>query len=474
LLLYYNQVLGIGASAASFALLVALVIDAVSDPLVGSFSDTVRHRLGRRHPLMYAAAVPLALCIYLLFAPPALSPSGLLWWLVGFAVATRISFTFFSVPWNAMFAELSDDYKERSELISYRFAVAWVVGVIFSYCMYAYVFDATDLYPLGQLNPERYETFALVLALSVLTGALVSTHMTRDQIRYMRQPAASHRGFSAGAFIEEIRLALSNRDFRVLLFAVLAWAVVAGTNQALQIYMNTYFWALGGEALKWLSLSAVGGLLAFMTVLPLQARFDKKYLVVGSSVALVIITAIPVTLRFLGLAPENGSPGLVVMIVFTSLFVAYAVTVVLIMFTSMVADTVDTQELATGLRQEALFNSVITFSSKVTSGGGLLVAGLLLDFVVGLDGSQRIDRLSSTQLVRLGVIDAYVVPLCNVVWLWLALKYTITREQHAKIRAKLDAGYAESVEEGGGSYVVEAQADRAGSAATRARGTEPD
>jgi Na+/melibiose symporter-like transporter len=189
---------------------------------------------------------------------------------------------------------------------------------------------------------------------------------------------------------------------------------------------------------------------------------------------LVIITAIPVTLRFLGLAPENGSPGLVVMIVFTSLFVAYAVTVVLIMFTSMVADTVDTQELATGLRQEALFNSVITFSSKVTSGGGLLVAGVLLDFVVGLDGSQRIDRLSSTQLVRLGVIDAYVVPLCNVVWLWLALKYTITREQHAKIRAKLDAGYAESVEEGGGSYVVEAQADRAGSAATRARGTEPD
>ena len=50
LLLFYNQVLGLPARYASVALLIALIVDAFSDPIVGSFSDNFRHRLGRRHP----------------------------------------------------------------------------------------------------------------------------------------------------------------------------------------------------------------------------------------------------------------------------------------------------------------------------------------------------------------------------------------------------------------------------------------
>ena len=48
LLLYYNQVVGVRAELVSFAILVALVVDAISDPLVGQWSDTIRTRWGRR------------------------------------------------------------------------------------------------------------------------------------------------------------------------------------------------------------------------------------------------------------------------------------------------------------------------------------------------------------------------------------------------------------------------------------------
>ena len=50
--------------------MVALVIDALTDPMVGSFSDNLRSRLGRRHPLMYLASVPLGFFLYLVFSPP--------------------------------------------------------------------------------------------------------------------------------------------------------------------------------------------------------------------------------------------------------------------------------------------------------------------------------------------------------------------------------------------------------------------
>ena len=55
----------------SLAIVVALLVDAISDPVIGSWSDSLRSRWGRRHPFMYAGAIPFAISFYLLFAPPA-------------------------------------------------------------------------------------------------------------------------------------------------------------------------------------------------------------------------------------------------------------------------------------------------------------------------------------------------------------------------------------------------------------------
>ena len=70
LLFFYVQVLGVPPGLAGTLLLVALVFDAFSDPLIGSLSDSLRSRWGRRHPFMYAAAVPMAVTFYLVFHPP--------------------------------------------------------------------------------------------------------------------------------------------------------------------------------------------------------------------------------------------------------------------------------------------------------------------------------------------------------------------------------------------------------------------
>ena len=71
LLFFYNQVLGLSGFLTSLALILALLVDAISDPVIGSWSDSIHNRWGRRHPFMYAAAMPFAVCFYLLFSPPA-------------------------------------------------------------------------------------------------------------------------------------------------------------------------------------------------------------------------------------------------------------------------------------------------------------------------------------------------------------------------------------------------------------------
>src|SRR4051812_22018964 len=60
LLIYYNQVVGLPVATVALAIMVALVFDAFLDPLIGEMSDNWRSRWGRRHPFMYAAAVPAA------------------------------------------------------------------------------------------------------------------------------------------------------------------------------------------------------------------------------------------------------------------------------------------------------------------------------------------------------------------------------------------------------------------------------
>ena len=86
LLFYYQQIVGLSGTLTGLALGIALFFDAVTDPLVGSLSDRIKGRFGRRHPVMAGAAIPIAITLFLLFSPPdGLSAFGSFVWLTVFA-----------------------------------------------------------------------------------------------------------------------------------------------------------------------------------------------------------------------------------------------------------------------------------------------------------------------------------------------------------------------------------------------------
>ena len=105
LMLFYNQVLGVPASLVALALLTALLFDAVIDPLIGHVSDNLRSPWGRRHPFMYAAALPVALSYAALWNPPELSAQGLFVYLTVLAIVIRTFVAFYEVPSSALAAE---------------------------------------------------------------------------------------------------------------------------------------------------------------------------------------------------------------------------------------------------------------------------------------------------------------------------------------------------------------------------------
>ncbi len=438
LLFYYNQVLGLDAFKTSTVLAVALTLDAVVDPLIGSFSDHLKTRLGRRHLLMYLSVVPIAAGLYLVFSPPhGLTGDGLLAWLFATVILSHIGMSLFVVPWTALYAEFSDDYAERTAIVTWRYGVGWLGSLVFITCTWRFVFASTPAFSPGQLNPHAYGAFAPALALSVAAAVFVTTHLTRREIPYLLQPVGATPGFSLGRVWRDVASTFVNVNFLILFVGALLTAAVTGATDALGIYLSTYFWGLAPEQLQWFSLAVLGAVIAFFTIGPIERVMDKKTVLIGSFILIFVDGMGVIGLRLLNLLPPNGAPILIFILVGNTIVATYFGTVLGIMFVSMIADTLDVQELATGKRQEGVFAAALSFSGKATAGLGAMMAGLLLQHVVMWPAKAHPGAVDPHIVTRLGLVAGVLVPTLLIIPLILGSRYNITRESHAVTREAL-------------------------------------
>jgi glycoside/pentoside/hexuronide:cation symporter, GPH family len=216
LLFFFNQVMGLPADKVSLAILIALCVDAISDPVVGNWSDRTHSRWGRRHPFMYAAALPIAFAYFFLWNPPAgLGGDALFLYLLVIAILVRTSITFYEVPSTSMVAELTDDYHVRTSLLSYRYLFGWLGGLAIATAAFGFLLVPTDKYVHGMLNLEGYNTYGLVAAILMLTGIIISALGTHHRIPQMKKPPPK-RPINVWRTFGEIFETLANRSSRWL------------------------------------------------------------------------------------------------------------------------------------------------------------------------------------------------------------------------------------------------------------------
>lgn len=437
LLFFYTQVAGLPGALAGAAIFAALLVDAISDPLVGYWSDRFKSKLGRRHPFMYFAAIPMGVCFYFLFNPPlGASQTYLFAWMASFAVLVRLFMTFYAVPSFAMIAEMTPDYDERTALASFRVLLAWLGGLFFAVSGYLIFFAATEQFADGRLNPAGYQDFSLTGAIIIIAAILICAAGTQHLVPRMKE-VASLSGASQG-LRKDLSNMFSNEPFRVLVLVILVSATAIGFNEVMGLYMFTYFWGFSTEDLAILSLAALIGTIAGFIIVPaMSKRFDRKP--VGIAAMLLVAITLPglIVLRWLDMLPQNGDPMLLVILCASSSVGVFAAVTMGIIFQSMIADAVDKNELQTGQRQEAIFSSVYTFSLKATSGLGGLLAGICLQLVSFPTGVEAGDVPAET-LTALGFSVAIII---FVFWSVAALvlrSYSLTRAQHTEILEQIE------------------------------------
>lgn len=434
ILFYYNQVLGLPGTLAGAALFIALMFDAVTDPLAGSLSDNWKSKLGRRHPFMYASAIPLAIAFFGLFSPPeGLGEMELFLWLTLFAVLTRGAMTLYHVPHLALGAEMSEDFRERTQIVAFRQFFGTFGGAAVSIIGLGYFFaDANG----GRLAVENYAPFALTLGVLMVITIWYSAWGTQKEIPYLLPPSVKPARSIGGNLMFELKEAFQNASFRWLFFGVLIVFIMAGVNGALDLYMLQYFWELKGSQMLWLQMATVIGLMlgTFLTS-TLHRYTSKRFGVVLGTAAWALFQLLPVVLRLLDMFPENGEEELVWTLLVMKFIQGVLLQQAFISFGSMMADVADEHEYNFGTRQEGIFFGAIAFSSKATSGFGNFIGGIGLDIISwprGVDIKSAADIPAQT-LMELGLLYGPIVAAFSVVSVWCYSHYNLTKERHGEM-----------------------------------------
>jgi GPH family glycoside/pentoside/hexuronide:cation symporter len=376
LLIYYNQVLGLNSFKVGLVIMAALVLDAFIDPMVGVLSDRTRSRWGRRHPWMYASALPIAIGWLLLWNPPAGSEAFRLGWLFVTAVVVRSAVSCFEVPSQALTPELTTDYDERTRVTAYRYLFGWAGGLSVVLLAYGVFLTARPDYPNGLFNPAGYHNLALVSAGLMVAAILVSSLGTHGEIN--RLPQVEARPQSVGAVLRELWHTVHNRGFVILILAGVCAYTNQGVSYALANYFYAYAWQLGPGALKLLPFTLFAGAGAAFVIAPRVGRRTSKP---NAACAFVLVATcfhlLPYILRFAHLLPPPGNTRVLLLYPIFALSTALSVSS-FILGASMMADVVEESQSRTGRRNEGVFFAGSFFVQKCTSGLGIAVAGAIL------------------------------------------------------------------------------------------------
>ena len=438
-LLYYNLVLGVSAPLVGGALAIALVIDGISDPLVGYVSDGFRSRWGRRHPFMYWAIAPLGLFFYALWNPPLelLGSSWLFLYLLLTVIPMRLILTLFEVPHQALLPEISSDYDERSTLATYRQATGLLGYTLLMVVVYRYFLQDTPEYTNGLLNPSGYQQMGLFFAWIAMGLMLISAGGLHHLIPRLRS-ATTERVRSPRLALEGVRETFADPSLRALLIASFLLYMAFGYYGAVFGYTYGFFWGLSTERMSVMGVMwGLSAVLAFLVTPPLARRVEKRTLALLMLSIGPAVTVGPALLRLLGWFPANDSPWLYPTLLVHTTWDMFNYQVFMMMMLSMLADVIDQRELATGRRSEGIIYAAYTLMVKATSGAGVLIGSMLL-FVIDFPTGVGVEEVPVHTLRNFGL--AYVIsqPLAMYLGVWVLTRYRLTRTDHAQTLVELN------------------------------------
>jgi glycoside/pentoside/hexuronide:cation symporter, GPH family len=501
LLYFFTNVAGLPAGMAGSILAIGKISDAINDPIIGIMSDRTRHKWGRRIPWMLYGTIPFGFFFFLQWLVPEFSSDSNInnWCLFAYYVVIGIVFnlayTAVNLPYTALTPELTQDYNERTNLNSFRFAFS-IGGSILSLILATIIFQ---LYPEDAI--KQYFVLGLVSSIISIIALFWCTFRIQEK---GAEPILNQRlkktvGFillalgSAFLILGITQLLLKNNAINIysilgiligLQIALFGITLIKAKTEshlcdriAKEHRQNTqeettisfkeqlkiafsnkpFLYIIGIYLCSWLAVQLTASILIYYVVSWMgmsEGAFSTVAIAVqGTALIMLFIWQIVSNkigkraVFFIGtviwIFAQAGlfliQPGQITALYLLGSMAGIGVSVAYLIPWSMIPDVIELDELNTGQRREGIFYSFMVLLQKFGLALALFLVGLALEWsgFIERQPGEAIPIQPDSALLAIRIAIAPLPTVFLIIGLVLAYFYPITKQVHADICLKL-------------------------------------
>jgi len=405
LTLYYTDSVMVSAAFVGTMMLVARILDGISDIAMGFVIEKTRTRFGKARPWVMLGAIPLSISILLLFNVPSHlgeMPKNL-YIFVTYVFMSVICYTIVALSHNAMLPRISTDNNDRS--------VTTVVVGLMQGIMTAVMVGVFNpvLQALGGESSQRAWTIiSLMIAVISLLLLAVCFIMTKEKLAAGESLSGKKDEPAQSSIKESLGFLLTDRHFYIIIMLYFTLAVTNGTAGIGVYFMRD---VLGDANL--MGLFAGLSVVPMIVMMPLVPKLFEK---LGKRNTLLYGLSATIAIKIIMLIFPTNIP-----IQLVTTFLGTAMLVPLwIAAPTMICDIVDYGDIKRGVRTEGLATSASSFGTKLGTGFGSVVLGFGLT-IGGYNAELAVQAqktVSAIIFIMIG-IPAVLCALClALVWLW--------------------------------------------------------
>ncbi len=411
---FYADVVMVPLGFLAIAIALARSLDAISDPVVGWFSDRTRTRWGRRRPYIFVGAPLCAVAFWALMSPPAhlQGREAGLWFGVSF-ILFFIFHTLFILPYYALGPELTLDYNDRSSLFGIREAFT-ILGTII-----AAGAPGLLMHGLGWTDRQVFSRLGITFAIALVTLFWMLAARVRERPEFATR--------EANPLVPGVRRALRNRPFSILLGTYAVGSISGLIPATLLPFYNAYVIQPKNPTL-WLSVLLLGyfgvGFLCLPLWLAAARRFGK----------------LPTWLASFGVGVSGGSAmfflgkGDIHVLMALICWSGAGFGAGLFLGPSMQADVIDYDEFHTGRRREAQYGAFWSILPKFIAIPSAAIPIAILASLGYVPNAAQPPQV----LLAIRAIFALGPASCSILSFLIAMRYPISEKIHRAIREGID------------------------------------
>jgi glycoside/pentoside/hexuronide:cation symporter, GPH family len=417
LMYVYTDVFGVSPAVAGAIYALALLWDAVTDPVMGVIADRTRTRWGRYRPWVAIGAVPFAASYVLAYWNPGFTGLALVAWIAFTHCFLRTCYTVAGIPFSSLQARLTSDANERATLAGFRMMGAASGGLCVAFI--------TPLLVASSGFDREAHGYVLAAALTAVIAIVILTYV----VIVLKEPEQEEPEEAPQQLLGD--LGDFFRQFAVNGPLVRVFIVITAIGVAVYMFSKNilYYFKYVLEAPESATLALVTPALMMLLMVPVwvliaQRISKRRTWMIGASLAAIGFLAF-----YLNPVRDVGVVMAIIVVI------ALGTSSFGVLFWSMLPDTVEWGEAHQGVRHEAKVFGFAAFAQKAALGINALLLGLLLEGVGYVANQEQ----SETTIAGITTIMS-LIPLLglavSVAALW---NYPIDAQCHQALRDKIAA-----------------------------------